>query len=136
MSFSEAVATQPDWVRLWVLWLNIITIGTLGILLFARSTWREAAVLLATTAVMVSAMMWLHAQVGFVRLLGLPHLIFWIPLVLWLVTRLRRDPPPPTPQRQALWLLVVSYCISLAFDAADVARYVAGERASMIPPGA
>jgi len=136
MSFSDAIHTLPDWVRLWVLWLNIVTIGTFAILLLAKATWREAAVLLGVTVAMVITMLTLYAEVGFVRLLGLPHLIFWIPLVIWLIGRLRRSPGPPALQRWALWALVVSYSISLGFDAVDVARYLLGERASMLPPGA
>jgi len=93
-------------------------------------------VLLAVTAAMVAAMMALYAAVGFVRLLGLPHLVFWTPLVVWLVVRLRAETPPPTPQRQALWLLVGSYVVSLGFDLADVIRYALGERGSLLPPEA
>ena len=64
---------------------------------------------------------------GYVRLLGLPHLIFWIPLVIYLILRVCRGTPIETPYRQVLYVLIGTLLISLAFDAQDVVRYLLGE---------
>ncbi len=136
MSFQDALATQPDWVRLWVLWLNIATLGALALCLAARATWAEAAAIFLANLAMVPSMLWLHAEVGFVRLLGLPHLVFWTPLLVWLALRLRRRAEIPRLQRAGLLVYAATLAVSLAFDAADVLRYLLGERASLVPEGA
>ncbi|GMG84258.1 hypothetical protein LNKW23_34730 [Paralimibaculum aggregatum] len=132
MGLADAIATLPDWVRLWVLWLNIATLGSFAVLALRRATWIEAAAILLANLAMVPVMRWLYAELGFVRLLGLPHLLFWTPLAIFLLLRLGRGVPGP--QRQVLWIYLASIGLSLAFDAADVIRYILGERASMIPP--
>ncbi|MGF1446810.1 MAG: hypothetical protein ACFBRM_11510 [Pikeienuella sp.] len=132
MTFHEALALQPEWVRVWVLWLNIASFGALTICLFARASWGIAAAILAANVPMVVAMQALYEQVGFVRLLGLPHLIFWPPLLGFILWKLRRDGQIRAPQRQALWVLVDSLMVSLGFDLADVARYLLGERDSLV----
>jgi len=130
MSFSEAVATLPDAIRLWVLWLTIVMVIAPVALLVDRTARREGlVVLIATIAVMVS-MQALHAAVGFVRLLGLPHVLVWTPLAVWLVHRLRVAPLSRRAQA-TIGVFLVSIAVSLVFDYVDVARYVAGDRASM-----
>src|SRR6056297_1962515 len=52
MTFSEALATQPDWVRLWVLWMNVAVIGGALALLLHRDTRRDALVVLVANAAM------------------------------------------------------------------------------------
>ncbi|MGF1500528.1 MAG: hypothetical protein ACFBSD_01820 [Paracoccaceae bacterium] len=132
MSFSEAVDQLPDWVQLWVLWLNIVTIAACAVAALARVTWVEAGAILLANALMVPTMLWLYGQVGMVRLLGLPHIVFWTPLLVWLVLRLRRR-PLPAPQRIVLSVYAGSIALSLAFDYTDVARWLAGERAPLVP---
>jgi hypothetical protein len=135
MSFQEAIQLQPQWVQIWVLWLVVISFAWIP-LLFSKATRRIGLiVLLVNTAVTIS-MNWLYAEVGYVRLLGLPHLILWGPLAvyLWLQIRRRDDIP-----RALYWLIVVlaaSITVSLAFDTVDVIRYLIGERAPLIPDGA
>jgi hypothetical protein len=68
---------------------------------------------------------------GFVRLLGVGHIIPWVPLVLWLWTRLGAiDPSTPFGQ----WILAVIFLngISLVIDLVDVFRYLAGDRTPSI----
>ncbi len=61
------------------------------------------------------------------RLLGLGHIVAWVPMLLWLVPRLRALDPGTAFGR---WLLavVVLDLASLAIDFVDVGRYLAGER--------
>ncbi len=51
----------------------------------------EAVAILASFVVAGAAMSWLYEQVGHLRLLGLPHLLFWLPVYAWLVATFRRD---------------------------------------------
>ncbi len=88
MTFDEAIARQPQWVQLWILWMVGITLATFAILLFSKATRRDALVLLLVNLANALFMQWLYARLGYVRLLGLSHIIFWTPLVLYLWRRL------------------------------------------------
>ncbi len=71
--------------------------------------------------------MWLVSQLGYVRLLGLPHIVVWTPLVVFLLRQSRRAEMPAM-ARHILYVIVAAMIISLAFDYVDVARYLMGER--------
>jgi hypothetical protein len=133
MTFEEALAQQPQWVQIWVNLMAAILVGSFITLLFSRATRRDALVILLVNIPNVLLLQWMYAQLGYVRLLGLPHLIFWTPLAVYLVLRLR-DPAIVAPFRQVIWLLLAMMLISLAFDYADVARYLLGERAPLTGP--
>jgi len=130
MSFEDALATQPQWVRVWVLWMAVVTVGSLVVLLFSKNTRRDALVVFALNAGNFAVMQWLYAQVGYVRLLGLPHIVFWTPLAAYLVWRLRTG-TIRGPFRQVMWVLLVTISVSLIIDYVDVARYLLGERADL-----
>jgi hypothetical protein len=133
MTFEEALAQQPQWVQIWVNLMAAILVGSFITLLFSRATRRDALVILLVNIPNVLLLQWMYAQLGYVRLLGLPHLIFWTPLAVYLVLRLR-DPAIVAPFRQVIWLLLAMMLISLAFDYTDVARYLLGERAPLTGP--
>jgi len=63
--------------------------------------------------------------------LGIVHVILWTPLLVYLVGRARNSEITLF-FRLVIWLFVASLAVSLAFDYVDVARYLLGERASMI----
>ena len=132
MSFEEALATQPMWIRLWVNWMGIAIIISIVVLLFSKVTRRDAAIILITNAIAFGSMQWLYQKVGYVRLLGIVHVILWTPLALYLWQRLKVE-EIGVPYRQVIWLLLATMIISLGFDYVDVARYLLGEHASMVP---
>jgi hypothetical protein len=68
---------------------------------------------------------------GYVNLLGLPHLVFWIPTVVFLIAQQSRGDMTIWP-RWIIWLIMTVICISLAFDIVDVVRWVLGERAPLV----
>lgn len=131
MSFSEAVATQPDMLRLWVLWLTVAMIAAPLILLVFRPSRRAGLVTLLANVAAALSMQWLYGQVGFVRLLGLAHVVFWVPLLAWLLPKLRAG--WPAVPRAALTVFLLTIGVSLVFDVADVIRYIAGDRSSLVP---
>lgn len=132
MTLSESIQTLPDAIRIWVLWLSVAMVATPAILLVWRETRRDGLVVLLSTVAVVVLMQLLYAQLGFVRLLGLPHLVVWTPLAIYLVIRLRRGMGPRLP-RLATLVFLASIGVSLAFDYADVIRYAAGERGPIAP---
>ncbi len=134
MSFEQAVALQPAWVGIW---LNILLLGAFVLpvaLLFWRASrmagiWSLAAAVLSGVSVT-----WMFNQLGYVKLLGLPHLIFWGPLLVYLWDQIRRADMPLWPRR-IMSVVMVVIAISLAFDVVDVLRYILGERGSFASAG-
>ena len=81
------------------------------------------------------AITWMYEQLGYVKLLGLPHVLFYTPVVIYFISRLRSGLLP----KYAAWIMSASLIIiliSLAFDYTDVARYFLGERTpTAVPAG-
>jgi hypothetical protein len=135
MTLADAIATQGDVLRFWVLWLTTVMLAAPLLLLVFRETRRDGIVGLAAALAVMVSMQWLYTQVGFVRLLGLPHVVIWTPLALYLLVRLRTGRMPAA-ARAVTWGLLVSIVVSLAFDYIDVIRWLLGERGSLLPNGA
>lgn len=132
MTIEEAIATQPQWVQYWINWMSIVIIGSMVVLLFSKATWRDAGIIFVTSLAIFLAMNWLYNQIGFVRLLGIVHVVIWTPLLVYFWNRLK-SPEIKAPFRQVLWIFMATVFVSLVFDYADVARYLLGERGSMVP---
>lgn len=128
MSLFQAMAAQPTWVQIWLMWMAIGAF-LLPLLLFI---WREtripAAIIVLTHTLNGVAVMYLFNWLGYVKLLGFPHLIFWGPLLWYLVRLVRRETMPVWAYR-IIWVLITTLAISLAFDLVDTVRYILGERA-------
>ena len=133
MTFSEAIASQPQWIVAWVYFM--MAVFALSILVLACSKTTRLAALFAALAFILGAVMLnvMYGQMGYVRLLGLPHLVFWTPLAVYLWTRLRSGAVTGI-FRITMIVLLATIAVSLAFDIADVARYLAGERTPTILP--
>ena len=71
-----------------------------------------------------------YAEVGYTRILGLPHFVAWVPLLVWLYWR-RRDLTAPPRVRWAILVLAATTVVSLGFDGTDAVRYTLGERAPL-----
>jgi hypothetical protein len=135
MGLEEAVALQPAWIGYWLNWLMIGAI----ILPLALFIWRQtriaAAAALAAGVAGAIGTGWIYDQMGYVKLLGLPHIVFWTPLAIYMTALLRRS-PLPDPARWVLIVVLVTILVSLAFDYTDVVRYLLGNRAQLVtPPG-
>ncbi len=127
MTLEEAIAQQPQWVQIW---LNILLLGAFilpAVLLIWRQTRVAGLVSLIVSATAAYGVVWLYDRMGYVKLLGLPHLFLWTPLVIYLVGQFRRDDLPQIP-RVVLGAVIATLLISLAFDFSDVIRYILGER--------
>lgn len=129
MTFDQAIQLQPQWVQIW---LNVLLFGAF-ILPLTLFIWKEtrltALVTLAASAISAFGVTWLFDQMGYVKLLGLPHIIFWTPVVFILYRQIKRADMPVWPKR-IMVVIAVTILISLVFDYADVARWLLGERQS------
>jgi len=129
MTLNDAIAGQPAWLQVWV--TALVVVHLLALLQIARRTesgWRPRyeAIAIITSFVLSAAFMgWLFEQVGYVRLLGLPHLIFWTPVYAWMVIRVRQLGVSSLFGKYLVLYLAVAG-ISLVIDAVDVTRHLLG----------
>ena len=113
----------------WRLWLGFLI--TLNVVVPSAYLGRPEAQLTIAAVILSFVLMTILTHFkGFTRLLGLGH-IFWIPLLLILWTRL---PDIPTDGFYGIWIrvLMAANAVSLAIDAIDVVRFLAGDRAETI----
>jgi len=127
MTLNELIALQPAWVGIW---LNILLFGAfalpLALIFWSQSRMAGIVTVVASLAGGVGVQ-WMFSQMGYVKLLGLPHIIVWVPLVFYLLRQIKRPDMPQWPVR-IMWFILLTIGISLAFDITDVVRYVLGER--------
>jgi hypothetical protein len=125
------MAMQPAWLGIW---LNVLLLGAfvLPLVLLIWKASRKAGIISFVASMVASfAIQMMFNAMGYVKLLGLPHVVLWVPVVVFLLGQQRRSDMPVWPRR-IIWLIIATLCISLAFDIVDVARYVLGERASLV----
>ena len=132
INFISDVLAQPVAVQLWVLWMTAAIFVVPGLLLRYESARREGKVILASSIVLAVLMLLWHSQVGYTRIVALPHILIWTPLLVYLYARRNYL----TSSSRVRWLttaLVLTLVVSLAFDVTDVIRYILGERAPRVP---
>lgn len=125
--FTAGLRTLPRPWRIWVGFLGALNV--LGGLFFFETTAGKAV--LAATVIAFILMLAIFRRHGFVRLLGLGHIVAWGPLLPWLWVRFQEV---GAGSLLGVWLLavVVADGISLAIDVADVIRWWRGERAPTV----
>lgn len=135
-TLGEAIsATQPSWL---LAYLTVLVAANLGAVFFiAKRTangWRpryEAIAIVVSFLLAGEFMEYLYQQYGYVRLLGLAHIVFWTPVYAWIFTHRKDYETTPYFAKFVMFYLVMAG-ISLAIDIIDVARYALGETGSMI----
>ncbi len=125
--FNRGLLGMPP---LWKGWLLLLVGANLVAPLFFLGH-VEAQVTIAALLISMMLMTALTAQFGFSRILGLGH-VAWLPLLAFLVGRATEVPPTTA---FGLWLctVIVLDAISLVLDAADVVRFLRGDRAETVP---
>jgi hypothetical protein len=129
-TLGEAIATEPSWLQLWVLVLVVTNLA--GILfVFGKDAggWKvraEPIGILISFFVAAAIMNWMYGEFGYVRLLGSAHLIAWLPVYAWIVTRRRRIGLQSVFGKYIHTYLVVAG-VSLIVDLIDVIRYLSGD---------
>ena len=122
MNFMKAMLKLP---RPWVVWVGLLmTVNMLAPLFFMTTL--EGKVVLGTMMASAGCMTYIFAQKGFVRLLGLGH-VLWIPLILWLLGRVDIA-TPDTGLEAWVFTVIILNGLSLVIDTVDVVRYLRGER--------
>ncbi len=129
-TLGEAIATEPMWLQAWLNVLGVVQLaGVLFVVGRVDGRWRvrlEPIAVLASLVAAVVLMGWLYGQVGYVRLLGLAHLVCWTPVYVWF---LRRRVDVGTGSLFGKWInaYLVVVGISLSIDVVDLIRYFLGD---------
>lgn len=110
------------WIKLWLFFLNSVLLGSAVFLDEQVGMWIFVAYIASGPLLLI--MMWI--QHGLTRLLGLAHLLPWVPLIFYLFTELAGLNDPLLFGYTLLVILTVGVC--LLFDIVDVVRWFRGER--------
>jgi hypothetical protein len=108
--------------RIWGAWLVAVNAASL---LFIQHL--EAQIALGAVGVALLAQALIYQRKGFIRLLGVTHVI-WIPMLTWMTLRLDTLPRDETAFHVWLVTLIATNAVSLAIDAWDATRFILGER--------
>ena len=114
------VATLPVWVVYWMYWmLGILAVGSLVFSFFRV----EARWLLLSFVLTLISTMALGMTVGWNKLWGVTHLVFWTPVVIYYI---RRWPVVEKKSVFGVWfvLALATMIVSLVFDAKDLVEYL------------
>jgi len=113
---------QPWWLLLWIGWLGVVNLTALAFFSEVEARW--VLIALAGSSIFILILCELN---GYNRLLGLGHVVFWTPLMIYLYRRL---PTLVGPRLFEQWIrvLLASIGVSLVVDYVDVLRYLLGDR--------
>ena len=127
MSFTDALVQQPMWVGLWLNWLVIGAFLLPLVLLVWRQSRLTGIVALLGSVISGVLINLMFLQLGHVKLLGLPHIIVWVPLLIYLNGQQKRTDMPIWPRR-IIYVIMFTLVISLAFDTIATMQYLLGDR--------
>lgn len=123
-AFSRDLAAGPAWVEVWVNFIGLVFMLAIPFA-FVRVEARWAVLAMALA---LPSMLGLYSIVGFVRLLGIVHVVYWTPLAIYLWRRRAQWRVKESLAGKWIALLFATIVVSLAFDYTDVVRYLLGER--------
>lgn len=112
----------PPLQRAWVTWLVVVNAASL---LFLRHLEAQVALAAVGAAVLMQAL--IYQRKRFVRVLGVTH-ILWLPMLVWMATRLPAIPAQEQTFRLWLVVLMATNLLSLVIDTWDAVRFLRGER--------
>ncbi len=117
------VQASPIALQIWITWLSVTAMAAV----FWVHRHKAARAVFVAFLANLPLMMFAHDQVGMARLLGAVHFVFMAPAVYY---AWRQLPSLENGTWHKRWLRVfgATWVISLWIDAADVIRWVAGER--------
>ncbi len=111
----------------WKFWLGwMMSLNLVGSLFYIRK-YQEARLILFAFLTQVVIMVAIAETLGYVRLLGITHVVVWTPLMVYLFKRI---PKGHDDQFYVAYLktVFITDCLSLVIDYVDVGRYMLGER--------
>ncbi len=125
MDIWRSFRALPLWVQIWV--AGILVPVNLASALFWPSPYGLLVTLLAIGGMTPNLLIMVWER-GLSKMMALPHLLIWIPLVMFLAFILATDQISGSFRTYVILLLVVDG-ISLAFDIPDMVKWTRGDRA-------
>ena len=129
-TLGDAIGMEPAWLQAWVLILGTVHIAAAAFVVGReRGRWVVRPEPVAVVASLIAAallMTFLYRQVGYVRLLGLAHLVCWTPVYLWILAR-RSAIDGGTLFAKWIYAYLSIAGVSLVIDAVDVIRHLVGD---------
>jgi|TARA_Y100000310_G_scaffold321390_1_gene378959 hypothetical protein len=127
---EEAIASEPTWLLLWLAVLaGSHTISILFVVYKHDDGWGfrwEPLAIIGSLLIADMIMQSMFHEYGYVRLLGLAHLIGWAPIYAWMVYQRKIIGFASLWGKYVHWYLVIAG-ISLFIDGVDVIRYLVGD---------
>lgn len=115
----------------WNIWVILLaTINLLGGVMFFSTFEGKLAIFAMMGAMLV--MLIIFSKFGFVRLLGIGHIIFWVPFLIVCSSKISIWRQIDVNFRNWLILVSVINFISLLIDFIDVLRFYKGEREEIL----
>ncbi|NKC02151.1 MAG: hypothetical protein GKR90_27130 [Pseudomonadales bacterium] len=130
---SSQISALGPAMGIWLRTIGIANLLSVLVLKHIQARWVLAAILfIAVTNIPI------FLSYGLIKLGSVPHLIVWVPLIVYLAREFRGGKiQPKTPF--GIWALVtlMLIVISVVFDVRDTVQYILGDRAQMeIDPNA
>ena len=133
-TLGEAISTEPTWLVSWLVLLVGTQFLSIALVIYKdeqgfRFRWEPLAIIgcfLLAGAIMEA----MYARMGYVRFLGLAHIIGWAPIYIYLVIK-RKGIGFVTLWGKYVHLYLLIAGISLVIDTVDVVRYLVGDDASL-----
>jgi len=130
-NIAKSWLSLRDWVKTWLIFLNIVLLGSLAFLYDPIGKW----VVIGYAASAPLLLLLIIPFRGLTRLLGLAHIVPWTPLLAYLIARLLTNdfgPQLDAESDPALFVYTIATSsaigLCLAWDFYDVYRWLAGER--------
>ena len=123
--YTEMTTNSPTWVLVWVNFM----VGVLALAIPFSFSYREARWILLGVVCGMLGTIGAYSLFGYTRLLGLGHILFWSPTLIYIVTVRGWKTYHKTLFSRWLILAAIILGVSLAFDVVDLLRWVLGERA-------
>ncbi|MEM9570032.1 MAG: hypothetical protein AAF996_01110 [Pseudomonadota bacterium] len=115
--FDDAIkqmAELPQWVQLWMRWLNIVFL--LGLFFFANHAEARWSLVAYVVAFPVGFLAFYFVRD--IRMTGLPHIVFWTPLLIYLIGTVISDRTFEMVSLFGLWvsLLITTIFVCVILD--------------------
>lgn len=127
IDFLNDLASLGNSVLAWSIWMGVVSFAVPAMWLRCPAVRQEGKVVLASSVILLIMMLTWYAFTGYTRIIALPHILVWIPLLFYLYAR-RAILGTPWQVRWSTVTLVATIIASLVFDCIDVIRYIMGER--------
>ena len=130
-TLGAAMATEPAWLKAWI---GLLVVSNLAAILFVikREGGRfcvrpEAIAILVSFFAAGRLMEVIYAEMGYVRLLGLAHLVFWGPVWGWIAFMRRARIGTTSIFARYVHVYLAVAGVSLLIDLIDVVRWALGD---------